>query len=249
MAVTDCLNFGNPEKPQVMWQFKRAIDGMCAAVLKLNTPVVSGNVSFYNETEDKAIYPTPTIGMVGLIEDVNKHLTQWFKNTGDIVVLLGETKEELGGSEYLKQIHGMVLGTPPELDLDSELSLINTLLEASGKGIINSAHDLSEGGIAVGLAECCFTPNGPLGVNINLPLNQREDALLFSESQSRAIVSLDETELETLKDTAQIYGTPIQVIGRVEGTRLSIENLIDLHITKAYDAWASGFESKIKSYA
>jgi phosphoribosylformylglycinamidine synthase len=158
LAITDCLNFGSPEEPGVMWQFKRAIEGISEAALRLNTPVVSGNVSFYNQTGRKAVYPTPAIGMVGLIADVEKHITQWFKDEGDVIVLLGETKEELGGSEYLKQVHGIVAGDPPVLDLQAETNLVRALLEASDRGIIKSAHDLSEGGIALSLAESCFTP-------------------------------------------------------------------------------------------
>jgi len=153
LAITDCLNFGSPENPEVMWQFDQAINGMSEACLKLNTPVVSGNVSFYNETQGTAIYPTPTVGMVGLIENIDTHMTQWFKNEGDLIVLLGQTREEFGGSEYLKEIHGKVCGAPPELNLEMELKLIQALLKASEEGIINSAHDISEGGLAVAISE------------------------------------------------------------------------------------------------
>lgn len=249
LAITDCLNFGSPENPEVMWQFEQAINGMTEACLKLKTPVVSGNVSFYNETEGTAIYPTPTVGMVGLIENTNTHMTQWFKNDEDIIVLLGETKEEFGGSEYLKQIHGKVIGTPPELDLDMELKLIELLLKASEEGIINSAHDISEGGLAVAICESCFTPSGPLGVEISVPSAMREDAILFSETQGRTIVSLNNKNLNNLKLLADKLDLPMQTIGRVKGTRLLIEDLVNIPISKAYNKWAQGFENILKSYA
>lgn len=249
LAITDCLNFGSPENPEVMWQFEQAINGMTEACLKLNTPVVSGNVSFYNETEGTAIYPTPTVGMVGLIENTDTHMTQWFKNEEDLIVLLGETKEEFGGSEYLKHIHGKVTGTPPELDLDMELKLIELLLKASEKGIINSAHDISEGGLAVAICESCFTPSGPLGVEIKVQSSIREDAMLFSETQGRAIVSLNSKNLDNLKLLAEKLDLPMQTIGRVKGTRLLIEDLVDIPISKAYNIWAQGFENILKSYA
>ena len=249
LAITDCLNFGSPEKPEVMWQFEQAIDGMSEACSKLNTPVVSGNVSFYNETEGTAIYPTPTVGMVGLIEDMDKHMTQWFKDEGDIIVLLGETKEEFGGSEYLKQIHGRVCGIPPSLDLDKELKLIRTLLQGSQEGIIKSAHDISEGGLALAISESCFTPSGLKGVEIKIPQSIRDDALLFSESQARAIISLDEQNIAKIKVLTKRCGVPMKIIGSVNGTRLFIEDLIDIPISKAYSKWALGFENILKSYA
>ena len=249
LAITDCLNFGNPEKPGVMWQFRRAIEGMSEAVVKFNTPVVSGNVSFYNETEEEAIYPTPTVGMVGLIENVKNMIKPWFKNPGDIVVLLGETKEELGGSEYLEKIHGKVCGVAPELDFDAETKLINTLLKASEKGILHSAHDLSEGGLAIALAESCFSPSGKVGVRVHIPVDMREDALLFSESQSRAIVSLDEENLENLIEITNGKGLKAEVIGKVGGDKIYIEDLVNISLNEAFSAWDRGFENILKSYA
>ncbi|GBD37925.1 Phosphoribosylformylglycinamidine synthase subunit PurL [bacterium HR37] len=250
LAFTDCLNFGNPEKPEIMWQFEQSIDGMSEAAVKLNTPVVSGNVSFYNETEGKAIYPTPTVAMVGLIEDIGKLTTQWFKKEGDLVVLLGNTKEELGGSEYLKLVHGLVMGLPPSLDLDTELRLIRTLLEAITSGIINSAHDISEGGLAIALAESCFTPNGPIGVEIDFLENTlREDVVLFGESQSRVLVSLDKKNLNSLERIALKYGIPLNVIGRVGGNRIFIKGLINTKVSEAYKAWIFGFEDILKKHA
>jgi len=247
LAITDCLNFGDPEKPKIMWQFKESVLGMAYAAILLGTPVVSGNVSFYNETENKAIYPTPTVAMVGLIENQRKHITQWFKKQGDIIVLLGETKEELGGSEYLKLIHELVSGPPPYIDLEAESRLINTLLEACEKGTINSAHDLSEGGLAVAIAESCFTPNGPAGVKINPFYGRiREDAFLFGESQSRVIVSLDRKNIRILENITSKFGVPMEVIGEVGGSSLNISDLINIQISKAYETWAFGFEDVLR---
>ena len=248
LAITDCLNFGDPEKPEIMWQFKKSVEGLAEAAKRLGTPVVSGNVSFYNETENKAIYPTPTVAMVGLIENQRKHITQWFKKQGDIIVLLGETKQELGGSEYSKLIHDLVSGPPPEIDLEAESRLINTLLEACEKGTINSAHDLSEGGLAVAIAESCFTPNGPVGVEINSLYGRiRIDTFLFGESQSRVIVSLDRKNIRILENIASKFGVPMEVIGEVGGNSLNIADLINIQISKAYETWAFGFEKFLKS--
>ncbi len=167
LAVTDCLNFGNPLKPEVFYQFERAVDGLSEACEALRTPVISGNVSFYNESANEAIYPTPTIGMVGVLADVSKAVTAWFRQAGDLVYLLGRPDCHLGGSEYLKTIHGKVAGAPPPVDLTSELKLIETLLLLADKRILNSAHDLSDGGLAVALAESCvMNKNNILGAEI-----------------------------------------------------------------------------------
>ena len=249
LAITDCLNFGSPEEPGVMWQFKRAIEGISEAAVRLNTPVVSGNVSFYNQTGRSAIYPTPTIGMVGLITDVEKHITQWFKDDGDVIVLLGETREELGGSEYMKQVHGIVAGKPPRLDLEAESNLVRALLEASDRGILKSAHDLSEGGIALSLAESCFTPENTVGITVELSGTIRGDALLFSESQARAVVSLDNKNTGILRTITESNNVPMTVIGTVGGAGFLIKGLIDIPVSEARRAWAAGFENNLKSYA
>src|SRR5688572_24485485 len=178
IGLTDCLNFGSPENPEVMWQFAQVIQGMRDACTTLNVPVVSGNVSFYNETDGTPIYPTPTIGMVGLIDKVERMVTPWFKAAGDIVVLLGRTREELGGSEYLKVVHGLVRGTPPWIDLRLEEAVHNCCIEAIHRGILRSAHDTSDGGLAIALAECCVSgPEKALGVRIDMREMIRGDAL------------------------------------------------------------------------
>jgi phosphoribosylformylglycinamidine synthase len=213
VGLTDCLNFGSPENPEVMWQFAEAIHGMRDACLALRVPVVSGNVSFYNETDGVPIHPTPTIGMVGLLEKVEHFATPWFKAAGDVVVLLGRTREDLGGSEYLKTIHGLTRGTPPWIDLKLELAVQNCCIEAIEQGLLQSAHDVADGGLAVALAECCIGgPDKPLGVRVEAHEMIRADALLFSESQSRIIVSVKENNLERL-GLAEQHHVPLLTIG------------------------------------
>ncbi|NOY53256.1 MAG: phosphoribosylformylglycinamidine synthase subunit PurL [Deltaproteobacteria bacterium] len=224
MAITDCLNFGNPEKPEIMWQFVQAVEGMSAACRALGTPVVSGNVSFYNETKGEAIWPTPTVGMVGLIEDVHRHMTQWFKQEGDAILLVGETLEELGGSKYLEVMHGQVSGPPPVLDLEKERTVQETVLKACEAGLLRSAHDCSEGGLAVALAECCLTGSGPhIGARVSLDDDLRPDVLLFGESQSRIVVSIEDKYLDTFKEIANRIGAPVTFLGLVGGVDLSID--------------------------
>ena len=159
IGLTDCLNFGNPERPDIMWQFVLAVEGIADMCRELDVPIVSGNVSLYNETNGISIYPTPILGMVGLIEPVDLVITQWFKNPGDRIILLGETKEDLGGTEYLKIVHYREQGRPPLLNLEVEKALQGCLLQMIQKGWIQSAHDCSDGGLAVALAECCFSPS------------------------------------------------------------------------------------------
>lgn len=250
LAITDCLNFGNPQKPEIMWQFRESIEGMKEACLKLNTPVVSGNVSFYNETEGESVYPTPTVGMVGLISDLGKTVSQWFKNDGDLIAILGNTYDELEGSEYQKIFSGKVSGTPPQIDLEKEKNLITTLIELANESIINSAHDLSEGGIAVAMAECCFSKNSNFGFIINLDnINENKldlPSLLFSESQSRCIVSINKNNLQKLKEISSANSTEINLIGVVGGNRMIIENILDLSVKDVFQKWDSAFEDKLK---
>jgi phosphoribosylformylglycinamidine synthase subunit PurL len=247
IGLTDCLNFGSPENPGVMWQFARVIQGMRDACIALKIPVVSGNVSFYNETDGVPIYPTPTIGMVGLLPEVERVITPWFKAAGDIVVLLGRTREELGGSEYLKVIHHVVKGTPPWIDLKLEHATQNCCVDAIDRGIVRSAHDISDGGLAVALAECCMSgPDKPLGVRIEMREMIRGDALLFSESQSRIIVSLQEKDLGQLQEIASGRGVPLQVIGAVGGSRLSIQPILQLPIDELRSIWSSALSDRLR---
>ncbi|MEE9252273.1 MAG: phosphoribosylformylglycinamidine synthase subunit PurL [Thermodesulfobacteriota bacterium] len=248
LALTDCLNFGNPEKTDIMWQFKRSVDGISEAAAVLSTPVVSGNVSFYNETGDSAIYPTPTVAMVGLIDDYKNTTTQWFQNEGDAVVMIGDTEVELGGSEYLKTVHNLIAGAPPRLDLNKELDLIAVLKESIDAGLLHSAHDLSEGGLGTAVSESCFNPKAVIGVKLHLDFGIREDATLFSETQSRALVSVDKANLSELQKIADKHSTPMHVIGEVGGDRLRIKELVDMPVEGAFRAWNTGFETKLKTY-
>jgi phosphoribosylformylglycinamidine synthase subunit PurL len=247
VGLTDCLNFGSPENPEVMWQFSEVIRGMRDACMALKVPVVSGNVSFYNETDSKPIYPTPTVGMVGLLAKLKRVVTPWFKFSGDIVVLLGRTREELGGSEYLKLIHGLVKGTPPWIDLKLEEAVQNCCLEAIDRGILRSAHDVADGGLAVSLAECCIGgPDRPLGVRIETHEMIRGDALLFSESPSRMVVSLEEKNLAQLQELAAELRVPVHVIGAVGGTRFVIQPLLQLPVEELRSIWVHGLTARLK---
>ena len=244
VGLTDCLNFGNPERPDVMWQFAAAIEGISDVCRHLEIPVVSGNVSFYNETSDVGIYPTPIIGMVGLIPDIQYVTTPWFKSEGDVVVLLGRNLEELGGSEYLRSIHQREGGYPPSIDLSREKALHECCLEGIETGIINSAHDCSEGGLAVTLSESCMTsPSGKnLGVAVELKgVGIRNDAVLFGESQSRIILSVGPGNLESLQKIADSRNVPMTLIGKVGGQRLLIKQddqwLVDLPVEELQTAW------------
>ncbi len=251
LAITDCLNFGNPENPEIMWQLKESVEGISEAGKIFNTPVVSGNVSLYNETENISIFPTPTVAMVGVIEDTSKVVGSWFRDSGDMVILFGGSIEkDLGGSEYLKTEYGLIDGEPPSIDLHKEKRLVELLIACASQSIIKSVHDISEGGFAVSLAECCFNPDGIKGVLINSPhVNEhslRSDFFAFSETQSRVIASIDESNLERIKKIAKNQGVPMLPIGVVlDEDRFCIEGLIDMEISSAHKAWSLGFEKNL----
>jgi phosphoribosylformylglycinamidine synthase len=229
-----------------MWQFARVIQGMRDACIALKVPIVSGNVSFYNETDGVPIYPTPTIGMVGLLPEVERVVTPWFKAAGDVVVLLGRTREELGGSEYLKVVHNLVKGTPPWIDLKLEHAIQNCCIDAIDRGILRSAHDISDGGLAVALAESCMGgPDKPLGVRIEMREMIRGDALLFSESQSRILLSMQEKDLSQLQEIASRHGVALQVIGAVGGSRLSIQPILQLPVDELRSIWSSALGDRL----
>jgi phosphoribosylformylglycinamidine synthase II len=214
LAITNCLNFGNPEKPEVYWQLNKCIEGMASACKYLDTPVTGGNVSLYNESSVAAVHPTPVVGMVGLLENIEDRLTQGFKKVGSKVILLGETKGHLGGSEYLYSLHGITAGEPPEIDLKSEKNLQQLVVEAAQKRILLSAHDCSEGGLAVALAESAIS--GELGIDVTLPeFVGRLDALLFGEDQSRIVVSTEDDKLNELFVLCEKYTIPYTVLGEV----------------------------------
>jgi phosphoribosylformylglycinamidine synthase len=223
-GVTDCLNFGNPEKPERFWQFKQCVTGLADACRSMNLPVVSGNVSFYNETPDTAVYPTPVLGVVGVLDDVHKHCTTSFKSEGDVVILLGDTADDRGGTEYLKRAHGLVTGRPPALDLEKEKRVQAVCLAAVRDGLAASAHDCSDGGLAVALAECCI--HGGIGARLRLPVQLsaiRLDAALFGESPSRIVVSAEAPNAERIRELAADQSVAAHILGKVAGDELLIE--------------------------
>ncbi len=238
LGVTNCLNFGNPYKPEVYWQFAQAIAGMGEACRKFDTPVTGGNVSFYNESPEAAVYPTPTIGMVGLVEDLKHITTSYFKDEGDVIYLLGEDKEELGGSEYLKVIHNKVAGDSPTINLDEEKKLQDALLNLIRKGFIKSAHDISEGGIISALAECCIvSQEKQLGCEVEIPIKSRKDFSMFSESQSRIIVSVSKDSVTEFENELKIAKLQFKKLGFVKGSLLKVKNLFDITIKEISDIY------------
>ncbi len=240
IGATNCLNFGNPERPEAMGQLVRAIAGIGEACRALEVPITGGNVSLYNETEGRAIYPTPILGVVGLLEDADRALTSWFKEEGDVAYLLGDTHDDLGGSELLKVVHGKAAGRPPCLDLALEKRLHALVLEAATAGWLRSAHDCSDGGLAVALAECGFRgEERGLGGRFDLPGTLRPDVLLFSESPSRMIVTTREEA--HLRAAAHRRGVPCHRLGVVEGDRLALlsgsREFVSLPVAQLHDAW------------
>ena len=252
IGLTDCLNFGNPERPDIMWQFVMAIEGLADACEHLKVPIVSGNVSLYNETNGLSIYPTPMLGMVGLVEEVEQATTQWFEEQDDDIILLGITREDLGGSEYLKVIHAREQGSPPLLNMEAEKTLHACVLTLIRAGLIQSAHDCSDGGLAVALAESCMSgPSRHLGAVVKLPLGRlRKDAVLFGESQSRVVLSAKPAHRQAILDRARELGVPVDVIGSVGGNRLVVSlrdahsetTMIDVPTADLYDRWAFSIE-------
>ena len=232
LAITNCLNFGNPYDPEVYWTFTECVAGMSEACRTFKTPVTGGNVSFYNEDPQRIVYPTPVIGMIGLIEDLKNVTTMWFKDEGDLIILLGENREELGASEYLKVTHNLVKGETPELDLQKEKKIQDACLEMIRTGLIKSAHDCSEGGIAAALAESCISSLNLLGAKIRMDDKIRADALLFGETQSRIIVTVKPEYRSDLEKIAHKHQIPFSMLGKVEGHNLNIEGLIDLPVSK-----------------
>jgi phosphoribosylformylglycinamidine synthase subunit PurL len=247
LAITDCLNFGNPEKPEIMWQFAECVRGIADACRALGTPVVSGNVSLYNETEGQAILPTPTIGMVGLVEPVERTCTSHFKQAGDVVVLVGSLRGEVGGSEYLSA-RGHEAGRPPTLDLRREKAVQTAVQRAVKEGILSSAHDCSEGGLAVTLAECCMMAEAPpgggqppwIGAAVRVPFPMRKDFALFGEDASRIVVSLPHRQLPRLEAIAGEAGVPLLQLGAVGGDRLEIQGALSVPVAELARAWRDG---------
>lgn len=239
LGLTDCLNFGNPEKPEVAWQFYHTVVGMSRACEVLRTPVTGGNVSFYNETEGEAVYPTPVVGMVGLLSDLEKRCSCGWLREGDVLILLGETLAELGGSEYLAVVHGMVAGRPPRLNLDREAAVQEVVREGIAAGMVGAAHDCAEGGLAVALAESAMA--GGTGALIELQSHLRPDNLLFSESQSRVVLAVRPEALEGIMALAREKGVPAAVIGHTGGYSLKVkvngQTLFNLGLKEMEKQW------------
>jgi len=243
IAITNCLNFGNPYKPEVFWTFSEAIRGMKDACITLETPVTGGNVSFYNENPEGAIYPTPVIGMLGLLENYKKATTQWFKHSGDIIAFLGRTSSELGASQYLKTIFGTVAGKIPSLDLKFIKRLIEVLLNLIEEDIISSAHNVSEGGLLVALAECCFQPENLTGAELNFPLTFSKSAEYFNESIERVVISFNAENLTKVQTICEKYDIPLKLLGTVSDKPMFKVNQ-DIYVsTEAlYKAYQSGIK-------
>jgi phosphoribosylformylglycinamidine synthase len=230
MAITNCLNYGNPYKPEVYWTFKESLAGMGDACRKLNTPVTGGNVSFYNENPESAIFPTPIIGMLGIIEDVEKHkMSPSFKNEGDIILYVGAPRIGLGGTEYLKVVHGLTTGDAPKLDLDVELKVQQTVLEVITSGLVTAAHDVSDGGLAVCITEMGVF--GDLGAQINLSvLSGSIHEVWFSEAQSGIVLTCQPDKYESLVKQLTQGGVEVAQIGTVQGDTLVFEGIGSVNV-------------------
>lgn len=243
LAITNCLNFGNPKDPEIFWQFKEAVTGIGEACRALNTPVTGGNVSFYNETGDTAVFPTPVIGMVGLLENIEQSTTIEYKDAGDFIVTLGALNGCLGGSEYLRTIHGKIQGPIPHLNLELEMGIQELCLDAIKKGIIKSAHDLSDGGLAVNISESLIHSKKGLGARLDVVRKLQNSELLFGECQSVIVVTLEEGALYELIFLAQKLDMHTQTIGRVTDTNsLIINDQIDISRTKLENAYFNSLE-------
>lgn len=244
LAITDNLNFGNPEKPEVFWQIEQAADGMSEACRILNTPVIGGNVSLYNETSGTAIYPTPVVGMVGLVKDLNDITTQQFKNAGDLIYIVGETKDEFGGSELQKILNGKIFGKAPELNIEVEKERQDQILKAIQTGLVESAHDLSEGGLSVALSECLF---GAKNLGATVKISGNPVSALFSETQSRFLVSVkkeNQSEFEKLVEA--------ELIGEVtssENLQILAEEapVLEASVVELKEAWKGAIPCLLKS--
>lgn len=245
VAITNCLNFGNPYKPDVYFQFEQAVAGIAKACKELQTPVTGGNVSFYNESPNRTVYPTPVIGMLGIIEDASKAVRSSFKNDGDVIALVGYERFEMGGSEYLKVIHNIVAGKVPPIDYEYERNLHQFLKETAMDGLLNSAHDISEGGLAAALAECCIVDQESVhGATVKLEFKVRRDFVLFSEGGGRVIISFSSQDSEKVFSSAMSFGLPIKDIGIVGGTRLKLSDLVDTDLKDLENVYYNALPSR-----
>jgi phosphoribosylformylglycinamidine synthase len=242
LAVTDNLNFGNPYKPGVFWQLRECVEGVAETCRAFGTPVIGGNVSLYNESPAGAVDPTPTVAMVGLIADEAHITTQFFKQAGDAIILVGEIGDELGASRFLKVCHGRKEGLPPRLEVEREQAVQNVVRDLIRAGSVRSAHDCAEGGLAVALAESCFSPDGLLGAEVKAAraAGARDDQTLFGEAQSRILISIAKQDASTVEQTLTAAGIPFSVLGTVGGRDLRI-GLADQDyrwpVAELHEAW------------
>ncbi len=255
-AITDCLNFANPEDPEIMWQFVKVTDGMADACKTLETPVVSGNVSFYNETvienRKRAIFPTPTVVCVGVLDDVEDRMTSFFKDPGDVILLLGENMGNVSGSEYQKLVEGEYKGRGQSIDLRFEKTLQVSIVEAIKAGFVKSAHDISEGGLAVALFESAF--ENCLGFRVELDEDIRSDFLIFGEEQSRILITVEPERVEEAVDFFTVRTVPVRVIGRVEGSGRGVivhngKEIVNLSVEECKSIYESCLEKKLSGEA
>jgi phosphoribosylformylglycinamidine synthase len=249
LAVTDCLNFGSPERPEILWQFAEAVAGIADACRALDIPVVGGNVSFYNETSGQAVLPTPVVGVVGLLEDAEQRTTQWVKAAGDRIALLGPSAVSLGGGEYLWCFHRRLAGVLARLDLELERRVQAGCRAAIEAGLVASAHDCAEGGVAVALAEACITGPQPLGAGVDLESAGRADLTLFGEGPSRIVVTVRPEQAREFEALMAEWAIPWSWIGSVGGERLTLrvegEPVVNLSLARVGHAWRSGFERHV----
>jgi phosphoribosylformylglycinamidine synthase subunit PurL len=248
LAITDCLNYGNPEKPEVFYTLLESVKGIVKACEAFGVPVISGNVSLYNENNGSAIYPTPVIGMVGLLEKIEHATGMAFREAGDVVVLLGSSSDDIGGTEYLKLLTGQVHGVPPCVDLGAEVRVQRCCLDAIRRGLVRSAHDCSDGGLAVALAESCIA--GDIGLECSREVLDRllerdgcrRDSLLFGETQSRIVLSVPREKLPDLENLVAAAGAPLAVLGAVGGARLHLGDWIDVPISAMFETWSTAYD-------
>jgi len=251
LAVTDNLNFGNPYKPENFWQLREAVEGIAEACRAFDTPVTGGNVSLYNESPAGVVDPTPTVGMVGLIDREEHITTQWFKNAGDTIILVGEIGNELGGSRFVKVCHGRKEGPPPHVDLAREIEVQNAVRDLIREGLVRSAHDCSEGGLAVAVAESCFNPSGLLGADVDLG-EAPPTTTLFNESQSRIVISAAPENLEKTMSILREGKVPFHQLGKVGGNELRIRAAGQNHrwpMAELYDDWWNAIKRALESDA
>ena len=246
LGLTDCMNFGSPERPEILWQFAEAVEGLAEACRVLDIPVVGGNVSFYNETSGQAILPTPVVGVVGLLEDATRYATQWFKAAGHAVALLGPDAVSLGGSEYLWTRHRRLAGRLAPLDLEAERRVQAAVRAAVTAGLVSAAHDCAEGGLAVTLAEACVTGREPLGCAVRLAGGARPDLTLFGEGPSRVVVEVEPARAAEFEALMRESAISWRWVGETGGARLRVDvggtTLVDVPLERIEQAWRNGFE-------